>query len=191
MRKFPSILIQLTAFWVIIAGAQIGHAAYRDMGNGTVYDEERSLLWQKSDDGVKRYFVDALSYCNDLSLGGRENWELPSAESLAGLLDITFSPAINPVFSSYASKYFSSRIRSAIKIGNGVGVRIHRCPNGGFQRWQYYRRTDCTDRWHDRDWLHALRRRRLQTIAKLFELNSISFVGPNQAISLWPATPTD
>ena len=122
MRKFPSILIQLTAFWVIIAGAQIGYAAYRDMGNGTVYDEERSLLWQKSDDGVKRYFVDALSYCNDLSLGERENWELPSAESLAGLLDITFSPAINPVFSSYASKYFSSRIRSAIKIGNGAGV---------------------------------------------------------------------
>jgi hypothetical protein len=129
MRKFPSILIQVTAFWVIIAGTQIGHAAYRDMGNGTVYDEERSLLWQKSDDGVKRYFVDALSYCNDLSLGGRENWELPSAESLAGLVDNNFSPAIDPVFSSHASKYFSSRIRSAIKssgYGEVVGFTVVR-----------------------------------------------------------------
>jgi hypothetical protein len=122
MRKLPSILTQLMAFWVIIAGTQIGHAAYRDMGNGTVYDEERSLLWQKSDDGVKRYFVDALSYCNDLSLGGRENWELPSAESLAGLVDKNFSPTIDPVFSSHASKYFSSMVRSAIKSSGYDGV---------------------------------------------------------------------
>jgi hypothetical protein len=123
MKKFPSILIQVMAFCVIIAGTRIVHAAYCDMGNGTVDDDERSLLWQKSDDGEKREFADALRYCNDLSLGGRENWELPSAESLAGLVDKNFTPTIDPVFSSNASGYFSSRTRSAIKIGgyNGAG----------------------------------------------------------------------
>ena len=125
MRIFPSILIQLMAFWLILAGTQIVHAAYKDMGDGTVYDEERSLLWQKSDDGVKRNFADALSYCNDLSLGDRENWQLPSAESLSGLVDKNFSPTINPVFPSQASEYFSSRITTAIKQDdgyNGSGV---------------------------------------------------------------------
>ena len=123
MRKFLSILIQLMAFCVIIAGTQIVHAAYRDMGDGTVYDEERSLLWQKADDGMKKIFVDALSYCNDLSLGGRENWELPSVEGLSSLVDKNFSPTINPVFLSHASEYFSSRIITAIKIDgyNGGG----------------------------------------------------------------------
>lgn len=109
----------------VIMAADAGHAAYIDMGNGMIYDDRRSLLWQKSDDGVRRSFSDAVTYCNELRLGDMGNWRLPSIEILSTLVDDNYTPTINLLFFSRAAMYYSSS--TVVKIqtdytGVGMGV---------------------------------------------------------------------
>lgn len=72
---------------------------------GTVKDRATGLIWQRSDDGTTRIWEEALSYCEDLELGGHSDWRLPSAKELQSIVDYTRSPtathsaAIDPVFS--------------------------------------------------------------------------------------------
>lgn len=114
-------LVRSIAFLIFFTSTNIVYAAYIDMGDGTVYDEERSLLWQKSDDGVEKYFADAENYCSDLNLGGKGNWTLPPVQILSGLVDKNYTPTISPIFSSRASRYFSSTTHSAYFMGGTYG----------------------------------------------------------------------
>lgn len=118
-------LIQVMAVFAVFAANNLCYAEYKDMGNGTVYDDERSLLWQKSDDGVTRIFADATTYCNDMELGDRGDWQLPSIETLSSLVDTTYVPTISPVFSLRAAEYFSSSTEMKIKTDyTGVGIGV-------------------------------------------------------------------
>jgi len=57
------------------------------------------LIWQKEDDGKKRNWKDALSYCKDLTLSGFKDWRLPTFNELYYLADRSkFKPAINKKF---------------------------------------------------------------------------------------------
>lgn len=56
-----------------------------DNGDGTITDTQTNLLWQKQDDGHKRTFEEAKAYCNDLALGGHNDWRLPTIEELMAL----------------------------------------------------------------------------------------------------------
>ncbi len=68
-------------------------------GGKVVKDNYTKLLWQKSDDGKKRSWKDALSYCRTLSLGGFKDWKLPSFNELYYLADRSkFKPAIDKKF---------------------------------------------------------------------------------------------
>lgn len=70
---------------------------------GTVTDRATGLVWQKKDGG-KHKWEQALEYCENLELGGRTDWRLPSAKELQSLVDYTRSPttsgsaAIDPIF---------------------------------------------------------------------------------------------
>ena len=72
--------------------------------NGTVTDRATGLTWQQADDGAGRNWSDALSYCGALSLGGADDWRLPNAKELQGIVDYARSPdttasaAIDPAF---------------------------------------------------------------------------------------------
>ncbi len=66
----------------------------------TVRDEATRLEWQRSDDGTKRTWKDALSYCSRLTLAGESGWHLPNVAELAGLVQydgphngVTIDPA--------------------------------------------------------------------------------------------------
>jgi hypothetical protein len=52
----------------------------------TVRDETTMLEWQRRDDGTKRSWKDALSYCAALSLGGLGGWHLPNISELEGIV---------------------------------------------------------------------------------------------------------
>jgi len=75
---------------------------FKDLGNGTVLDEQTGHVWLKSSPGAKLYW-DANTYCDDLSIAGSANWRLPTAEELITLrLDTKQSNGLylSPVFSS-------------------------------------------------------------------------------------------
>lgn len=52
----------------------------------TVRDETTMLEWQRRDDGTKRGWKDALSYCSALSLGGLSGWHLPNVSELLSIV---------------------------------------------------------------------------------------------------------
>jgi hypothetical protein len=51
------------------------------------------LVWQAIDDGRKRDWEAALSYCDNLTLGGKSDWRLPDAKELHSIVDYTKAPA--------------------------------------------------------------------------------------------------
>jgi len=82
--------------------------AASDNGNGTVTDSVTGLMWeQKTDDGGNRdkdetyTWKDALAYCEDLLLGGHEDWRLPNIKELERVVDLESSnPAIDAAYFS-------------------------------------------------------------------------------------------
>jgi len=81
-----------------------GRNDFVDNGNGTISDKGTGLVWQKSDDGKTRNWEQALSYCENLTAAGRDDWRLPSAKELQSIVDYSRSPsatnsaAIDPIF---------------------------------------------------------------------------------------------
>ena len=60
-------------------------------------DYATGLMWQYADDDIARYWQDALRYCENLQLGGFNDWRLPNAIELESLIDYGQSdPSITP-----------------------------------------------------------------------------------------------
>lgn len=91
-------------------------------GNGTtVTDSTTGLEWQQNDDGVKRTWEEALSYCEDLTLAGENDWRLPNIKELNSIVDRAgYDPAINSVFNSQSDKYWSSTATFSPAMGTEV-----------------------------------------------------------------------
>ena len=58
-------------------------------------------MWQQPDDGNSRYYDtifnlldSAVSYCDDLSLGGHNDWRVPTRTELESLVDTNNTPMI-------------------------------------------------------------------------------------------------
>ena len=81
-----------------------------DNGDGTVTDNTTGLIWQQAEGGSKTW-EDALTYCEDLPLGGDTDWRLPNVKELESLTDDSqYSPAIDKDYftNAYSSNYWSS-----------------------------------------------------------------------------------
>jgi Protein of unknown function (DUF1566) len=103
-----------------------------DNGDGTVTDNCTGLMWQKDtgSDGNPLVWRDALAYCDNLDLGGHDDWRLPNVRELLSIVDYgRLPPAIAPVFGvsvaidpvfGEASVYWSS---TSIEV-NPVGAYI-------------------------------------------------------------------
>jgi hypothetical protein len=87
-------------------------SGYKDNGDGTVTDTSTGLMWQKETTPEDRKnWEEALSYCENLTLGGHTDWRLPTIKELCSLVDYTRSkPAINTTYfpDTVASFYWSS-----------------------------------------------------------------------------------
>lgn len=79
------------------------------VGSKTVVDQGTGLEWQKSDDGTSRNWQDGLAYCEGLTLNSKTDWRLPDIRELKSIVDISrYHPAIDPVFASKFSSYWSA-----------------------------------------------------------------------------------
>ena len=87
--------------------------SYTDLGNGVVKDNVTGLEWQKATAPGTYTWQQAIDYCNNLSLGGKDDWRLPTIKELTTLVDSSIpypGPTINTTFfpGTVASHYWSS-----------------------------------------------------------------------------------
>jgi hypothetical protein len=68
--------------------------SYTDNFDGTVTDNVTGLIWQQTAPTVQYNASNAAAYCASLSLGGKNDWRLPTIIELVTLADFTgFKPA--------------------------------------------------------------------------------------------------
>ena len=92
---------------------RVGHAQRRpaapiayftDNGDGTVYDAQTFLTWQKVEGSTTYIWSSGLACCKSLSLGGKSDWRLPTVAEITTLRDIsTYSPATSVPFTTSTS----------------------------------------------------------------------------------------
>lgn len=64
-------------------------ASYTDNGDGTVTDDVTGLVWQGEQPSGSYTFGGAASYCEGLSLGGADDWRMPTRIEMISVLDVT------------------------------------------------------------------------------------------------------
>jgi len=91
--------------------------------NAAVSDHKTGLVWEPADDGQIRNWDDATQYCDDLVLGGKADWRLPSLNELATIIDYSRSnPAIDPIFTCRSGNYWSSSSLAGYEEGAWFAV---------------------------------------------------------------------
>jgi hypothetical protein len=102
------------------------------MGGAAVRDNETGLVWERSPSTATFAWEFAQVHCNQLNVGNRKGWRLPTIQELASLVDPTvpfpgptFSgptlPAGHP-FSNVQSSHYWSATTSASNAGFAWGV---------------------------------------------------------------------
>jgi len=105
MRKTLLIMIGVSLFL---------YAGFSRDSSGVVADSATGLAWQNdySDNGgtiKSATWQDALVYCEELSLGGKNDWRLPNIRELKSIVDYRkYDPTINAVFTNVNSNYYWS-----------------------------------------------------------------------------------
>lgn len=61
--------------------------SFTDNGDGTVTDNVTGLTWQQIPISETMSWEDAIEYCENLELGGYDDWRLPTAKELFGISD--------------------------------------------------------------------------------------------------------
>ncbi len=93
-------------FTIYVRGDSYGENQFTDNGDDTITDQATGLTWTKNDSEEGMLWENALTYCEDLGLAGNNDWRLPNAKELQGIIDYarspdtTNSPAIDPIFNS-------------------------------------------------------------------------------------------
>ena len=113
------------------------YAGFNRDSSGVVADSATGLAWQDdySDNGENiksATWQDALVYCEELSLEGKNDWRLPNIRELKSIIDDTKSnPAINSVFTNVTSDFYWSATTVASNSSNAWNVNF----NDGYDYW--------------------------------------------------------
>ncbi|WP_415238673.1 DUF1566 domain-containing protein [Seleniivibrio woodruffii] len=81
----------------------------RDSETGIVTDNVTGLMWQDNVLSSSMQWETAIATCEDLSLGGYDDWRLPTIEEIESIIDYGhYDPAIDPIFVRTASNTYWS-----------------------------------------------------------------------------------
>jgi hypothetical protein len=120
--------------------------SYTNLGNGIVRDNVTGLEWQQATAPGTYTWQQAIDYCNNLSLGGKDDWRLPTIKELSTLVDSSIpypGPTINTTYfpNTHASGYWSSTTL-ATNTSYALYVEFYGGYVGGFNKSSgYYVRT--------------------------------------------------
>ncbi len=113
-------------FYRCVRGKEYGINKFKDQRNGTVKDKATGLTWQKTDDGKKRDWQGALSYCERLKLGGYNDWRLPNVKELQSIVDYRKDdPAIDT--SIFRQRDRNAWFWSSTTLGDRVSQATYVC----------------------------------------------------------------
>lgn len=79
-------------------GAALPRPARYSVADGVVHDELTCLEWQETAPEGTYSNAEAIAYCSELSLGGHDDWRVPTRVEWASVVDPTRSPALAGVF---------------------------------------------------------------------------------------------
>ncbi len=82
---------------------------FTDNGDGTVTDSNTGIMWQQAEGGSMNW-EDAITYCEDISLAGYNDWRLPNIKELMSIMDESLYNNIDTNYfpDAHASNYWSS-----------------------------------------------------------------------------------
>ena len=89
----------------------INAQSFTDNGDGTVTDNVTVLMWEQSATHKICTYADAVSYCNNLTIGGYTDWKLPRDLELMSIVDYgKRTPAIDSTYfpGTYSTQYWTS-----------------------------------------------------------------------------------
>ena len=66
-----------------------GNYKLKDNKDGTITDFNTGLMWKK-DESPEMSLIQALKYCEDLTLAGYNDWHMPNIKEIATLIDLSF-----------------------------------------------------------------------------------------------------
>lgn len=79
-----------------------------DNQDGTITDQATGLMWQQSDDGIRRNWQDGLAYAKEATLAGYSDWRMPNIKELQSIVkyggEVGSWPAINTDFFTLTAK---------------------------------------------------------------------------------------
>jgi hypothetical protein len=95
-----------------------------DNGDGTVTDNVTGRMWQQEDDNQRRFWIEALGYCENLTLAGHTDWRLPDIKELFTIRkNIFFFPGTDMYFywSSSTNGFYTS-LACVVDFVNGYAT---------------------------------------------------------------------
>ncbi|QAR33716.1 DUF1566 domain-containing protein [Geovibrio thiophilus] len=121
----------------------LGAAPDYTRANDIVSDNATGFMWQDDtdagDDAARKTLSQAVSYCDNLTLGGYDDWRVPSFRELESIVDYGRNePTIDPIFQNTApNSYFlsSSYLSSTLAAQNPGDLLILLFTSG--QRFSY------------------------------------------------------
>jgi hypothetical protein len=89
-----------------------------------VHDNVTCLDWQQEESSTDHTASSATSYCEGLSLGGYDDWRVPTRIEMASIVDWTRSPATDAIFSGAGAwhRTGSNWVLTIDQIGAGAGT---------------------------------------------------------------------
>jgi len=123
---------------------QIGITPSYNRSGDIVIDNITKLQWQDNEEvgQVSKTWEDAKSYCSSLSLGGYNDWRLPTRKELKSIVDYgKYDPAIDSTFVNVTSYNYWSATTYAYDSSNAWYVNFY----NGYDYWtgktaEYYLR---------------------------------------------------
>ncbi len=80
-------------------GAAYHNMSYVDNGNGTITEKVTNRMWQKELDFTRRKWEDSIQYCENLEIGGHDDWRLPDFKELKSIVNFNkVNPSIDEEF---------------------------------------------------------------------------------------------
>lgn len=108
LRAYP---VEQAFFYRCVRGDTYGQNDFTDNGDGTVNDLSSGLIWQQADSIYALNWGGALSYCENLTLGGVDDWRLPDIKELFSIAFSIQDAALFPA-SSVGERLWSSTTRA-------------------------------------------------------------------------------
>jgi hypothetical protein len=109
MKRKIFTLLLIIGFSTYVFG---GDRFVRDDSKEVVIDNATNLMWQDDNEAktVKKAWEEAINYCENLTLGGYNDWYLPNINQLYSIIDENkYDPTIDSTFQNVVSKsYWSS-----------------------------------------------------------------------------------